>query len=168
MSNEQSGISLRSGTPDDADAIVRLNSDSVVVTSPMDAQNFKRLYELSSLLTIAERDQEVVGFLLGFSSGADVDGANYKWFEHRFRNFFYIDRIVIDASCRGAGLGQQFYADMTDWAKSQNLLWLAAEMNLDPPNIASLKFHRRQGFKEIGTQKLPAGKLVSMQVKRLG
>lgn len=168
MSAEDTLITLRRGTLADSDAIIRLNADSVVATSPMDAKTFAELYKLSSLLIVAERDTAVAGFLMGFIDGASLDGLNYNWFAARFKHFFYIDRIVIDASCRGSGLGQKMYGFLGEWAAEQDLLWLAAEMNLDPPNLASLRFHKRQGFKEIGTQKLPSGKLVSMQVKRLG
>lgn len=168
MDNNKPEISLRPGTLDDCDAIVRLNSDSVLATSPMDKATFEKLFKISSLLTVAERDGVIVGFLMGFSDGEDLDGLNYQWFAKRFKQFFYIDRIVIDASCRGSGLGQIVYAHVAEWARQHELLWLAAEMNLDPPNLASLKFHKRQGFKEIGTQRLPSDKLVSMQVKRLG
>jgi len=168
MDKDKTDISLRPGTAADAEAIVRLNDESVLATSPMDTATFENLLEVSSLLTVAVRDNEVVGFLMGFTDGAPLDGLNYQWFARRFKQFFYIDRIVIDASCRGSGLGQSVYAHVDEWARQQGLLWLAAEMNLDPPNLASLRFHKRQGFKEIGTQKLPSDKLVSMQVKRLG
>ncbi|NNF68035.1 MAG: GNAT family N-acetyltransferase [Gammaproteobacteria bacterium] len=168
MSNSEPAIDLRPGTLADGDAIVRLNSESVLATSPMDEAAFAELVELSCLLTVAERDGEVVGFLMGFADGKDLDGPNYQWFAQRLKSFLYIDRIVIDASCRGSGVGQRIYAQIDAWARKQSLLWLAAEMNLDPPNLASLRFHKRQGFKEIGTQRLSSDKLVSMQVKRLG
>ena len=168
MSRQTSPIALRAGTLADGNAIVRLNSESVIATSSMDEQEFERLYELSSLLLVAERDGVVVGFLMGFNDGVELDGLNYQWFVSRLKGFFYVDRIVIDESCRGRGVGQQIYARISEWARDQHLLWLAAEMNLDPPNLASLRFHKRQGFLEIGTLKLPSGKLVSMQIKRLG
>ena len=64
---------------------------------------------------------------------------------------------------RGRGLGQQIYAQIKSMAKASGLHWLAAEMNLEPPNPASLAFHRRQGFVEIGQQGA-GGKIMSMQI----
>lgn len=167
MKNKSTDIALRDGNAGDRAAVIGLNAESVLATSPMDEKTFAMLVDLSSLFMVAERNNEVVGFLMGFTDGVSLDGLNYRWFARRFKQFFYIDRIVIDDSCRGSGLGQQFYASVSEWASAQNLLWLTAEMNLDPPNLASLRFHKRQGFIEVGTQKLPDGKLVSMQVKRL-
>lgn len=168
MNTEETAITLRRGTRADGDSIIRLNAESVIATSPMDAGSFEELFELCSLLIVAERDAATVGFLMGFVDGVALDGLNYSWFATRLKRFFYIDRIVVDESCRGSGLGQKIYASVCEWAAEQELLWLAAEMNLDPPNLPSLRFHKRQGFNEIGTQTLPSGKLVSMQIKRLG
>lgn len=168
MGSEQNIIDLRAATLGDTQAIVSLNEKSVVATSAMDDAAFATLFALGSLVVVAEREHKVIGFAMGFTDGVDLDGPNYQWFSAHLKRFFYIDRIVIDESCRGSGLGQKIYAHVGDWARQHELLWLAAEMNLDPPNLGSLRFHKRQGFLEIGTQRLASGKLVSMQVKRLG
>lgn len=160
-------INFRAGTEKDADAIIALNRESEAATSPMDEARFAELYAMASLMIVGEREGQVIGFLMGFVSGIDLDGLNYRWFDTRLKRFFYIDRIVIDAACRGEGVGQRIYSEVRQWARDQGLLWLAAEMNLDPPNLRSLKFHRRNGFMEIGTQKLPDNKIVSMQIRRL-
>lgn len=156
---------LRSGTLEDTNDIVKLNSDVENVTSPMDAGRFRELFQISSLTAVAEDEGRVVGFLMGLNDGVACDGVNYQWFAMRLKKFFYIDRIVIENSCRGSGLGRKFYAHVATWARGQGQLWLAAEMDLDPPNVPSLRFHERQGFRQIGTQTLPSGKLVSMQVR---
>lgn len=167
MEATETNISFRTVTEHDADAIIALNRESEAVTSPMDEARFAELYDLASLMIVAERDKRVVGFLMGFVDSIDLDGINYRWFDTRLKRFFYIDRIVVDASCRGEGVGQRIYSEVRQWAREQRLLWLAAEMYLDPPNLRSLKFHRRNGFMEIGTQKLADGKIVSMQIRRL-
>lgn len=167
MQTEEHSIILREGTTSDADAIITLNRESEAVTSPMDEARFAELYAQASLLIVAERNGEVVGFLMGFIDSTDLSGLNYRWFDARLKSFFYIDRIVIDAACRGEGVGQRIYSEVRQWAREQGLLWLTAEMDLDPPNLRSLKFHKRNGFMEIGTQKLPTGKVVSMQMRRV-
>lgn len=167
MNDDGSEITLRQATLADGDAIIALNTGSVDATSPMDMDEFRLLFELSSLTIVAQKNDQVSGFLMGFQDGADLDGANYQWFAERLKSFFYIDRIVIAAACRSSGLGQKMYAHVRAWAGAKGLHWLAAEMNLDPPNLQSLKFHKRNGFLEIGTQRLTGGKIVSMQIKRV-
>lgn len=167
MDAMESSLKLRPGTVEDSDAIVALNRESEAVTSPMDEARFAELYARASLLIVAEREARVVGFLMGFVDSIGLEGPNYRWFDARLKSFFYIDRIVIDAACRGEGLGQRIYSEVRQWARDEGLKWLTAEMNLDPPNLRSLKFHRRNGFMEIGTQKLPDGKVVSMQMRRV-
>jgi predicted GNAT superfamily acetyltransferase len=44
---------------------------------------------------------------------------------------------------------------------------LALEVNVDPPNAGSLRFHERLGFVEVGQQDTPYGIRVSMQVRRV-
>ena len=161
------GVTLRPGTADDGRDIVRLNDATVAVTSPMNMRDFHELFKLSSLLIVAERDEAVVGFLMGFTEGVDLEGLNYRWFDARLRQYLYIDRIVVDESCRGSGLGREIYAQVEAWAQAEGLVWLAAEMDLDPPNVGSLRFHKRSGFVEVGIQKLPSGKVVSMQIKAI-
>lgn len=149
----------------DAPVIVALNADSVAVTSPMDEQRLASLSAMSKWVTVAQLDNHVVGFLLAFTAGADYDSVNYRWFSERLRQFVYIDRIVIGAAHRGAGLGQLFYTELQSNARNSGLHWLAAEMNLLPPNEASLRFHQRAGFVEVGTLALTQAKLMSMQVR---
>jgi len=42
---------------------------------------------------------------------------------------------------------------------------LALEVNVDPPNEGSLRFHERLGFVEVGQQDTPYGIRVSMQMR---
>jgi len=158
-------FSFRPATLGDEADIVRLNAASVVATSPMDAARFRMLFKLCRVVTVAETDDRVVGFLMGLTDGTDYDSVNYRWFAERLKQFFYVDRIVISKECRGLGVGTEFYAHAESWAIGAGLLWLAAEMYLDPPNTTSLSFHEKQGFAQIGTQQLESGKVVSLQIR---
>ena len=51
---------------------------------------------------------------------------------------------------------------------ANRLHWLAAEVDIEPPNSVSLKFHERQNFIEVGRQMIDGGKLVSLRVKSNG
>ena len=147
--------------------ILRLNAESESVLSPMDDDRFAALLSMCCLLKVAEIGGRVVGFLMGFSDGAGYDSVNYRWFASRLQRFLYIDRVVVAKELRGAGLGRRFYTEAERWAAEQELHWLAAEVDVQPPNTASLGFHQRLAFVEVGRQAAGNGKQVSLQVRSI-
>jgi len=146
---------------------VQLNTKVVDLTSPMDSNRFQSLFRLSCQSLVVEEAGYVAGFLLGFTDNCEYDSVNYRWFSERLKHFYYVDRVVIAAQYRGRGLGGKLYGQAMHCAKESQLLWIAAEMNCFPANEASLQFHHRQEFREVGIQKLAGDKLVSMQVRSL-
>ncbi len=145
-------------------AVVALNESVVKVTSPMDASRFGYLYELSTVKLVAELDGDIVAFVMAMVDGNAYDNANYRWFSDRLERFLYIDRVVVSAACRGLGIGRLLYSQIYDWALESQLPTICAEIDLVPANPASLRFHSKAGFEQIGTRILESGKQVSMQV----
>lgn len=162
-----SEVILRPATIDDGEDIVTLNASSVAVTSPMDNKRFRQLFDLCAITIVADIDEEVVGFLMGFTDDSVYDNGNYRWFAERLKRFVYIDRVVVSESCRSSGVGRAFYSHIQFWAKNADLLSIAAEMDVDPPNTVSLNFHHKAGFVQIGTRMLDSGKVVSTQIRCL-
>ncbi len=160
---------IRPYSAGDEAAILDLNKHSVHFLSPMDKSRFAELRAMARLLWLAESRGEVVAFLLGFSEGAAYDSVNYRWFSRRLKNFFYIDRIVVSDKVRSLGVGRSIYAKLESWALQQGFDWLAAEVDIEPPNTGSLRFHDRQQFVEVARQ--TAGvqrKTVSLRIKCIG
>ena len=160
-----SAVSLRPGTLADTRQIVDLNLEFVAVTSPMDSDRFRHLFGCASLVTVAEMDGRVVAFLTAMADGTAYENGNFQWFAERLRRFIYIDRVVVSSGCRNQGIGSALYAHALSWAKQAGLLSLVAEMDLDPPNIGSLNFHKNKGFVQLGTRVLDSAKTVSMQAR---
>lgn len=159
-------ITFRPYTLADESALLALNQESIESTGPLDAVRLSLLQEQGCHITVAVSDDQVVGFLMVFNEGSEYDSPNYQWFNTRFKRFSYIDRIVIGAMSRGKGTGRLFYSNLKQQAVNDGQTWLAAEINLMPPNEYSLVFHQKQGFVEVGTQS-SAGKVVSLQVCEL-
>lgn len=157
-------IHLRTATLADTAAIVAMNADVVAVTSPMDAARFAHLFAICEYCIIAEDGDVPVGFVLAMRDGAAYENGNYDWFLKRLGRFVYIDRIVISEAGRGQGVGGLLYEYVAKVAKESGALVMAAEMDLEPPNIGSLQFHKKIGFNELGSRALDSGKVVSMQV----
>ena len=156
-------VMLRPYVNADEESILALNEGAVAVLSPMNASRFEWLRGLCSLLRVAEDGGEVAGFLMGFCAGADYDSINYRWFSENFGDFLYVDRVVVSDNHRGKGIASQFYEHAVEWSREQGLACLVAEIDIEPPNEASLKFHERFGFVEVDRLEHSPDKIVSLQ-----
>jgi predicted GNAT superfamily acetyltransferase len=159
-------VILRDAASADFPAIVALNAASVEHTGAMDEARLAELAALACYLRVIAADGAVAAFLLGFREGAPYDSPNYRWLCERLGRFHYIDRVVVAEGCRGQGLADRLYDDFERVARAAGAPRLACEVNVDPPNPRSLRFHARRGFAEIG--RLSAAKTVAFLVRPLG
>ena len=152
---------------DDFVAIELLNHSVVDLTSPMDAERIQQLHAMSSYHRVIVQDSQVVAFLLVLGPDCDYDSMNYQWFDQRYDEFSYIDRIVVRDGFRAQGLGSILYEDLFAWAINQKIRNIVCEYNVEPLNEASRKFHSALGFQEISLETIGQAKRVSMQLKVL-
>lgn len=159
---------IRDAALADFPAILALNAAAVQFTSPLDLLRLQRLHAQAAYHRVVESGGGAVAFLLALREGGDYDSPNYRWFGQRYRDFLYIDRIVVDAAQQGQGLGVALYADLLAFAADTGATRLTCEFDLEPPNPVSARFHQRFGFNEVGTQWLAGGKKrVSLQAREL-
>lgn len=149
---------IRSAAPDDFEAILRLNAEWEHFTSRMEREGLARLHDQSLHHRVCERDGRVVAFLLALGPGVDYDSPNYRYFDDGREDFVYIDRIVVDAGSHRTGLADALYDDLLGFARSRGVARIVCEIDADPPNIASDRFHARRGFAEVGTQQVAGGR----------
>ncbi len=145
-------IQIRDANPADYPSVLSLNATSVEYLSPLDGERLAHLAGQSCQFQVAERGGEVIGFILALANGADYDSLNYRWFATQYQQFVYIDRIVVRSDCRGLGLARQFYQELEAWARQHAMVRLTCEVDVEPPNAASLAFHDKAGFEEVGRQ----------------
>lgn len=62
--------------------------------------------------------------------------------------------MIVSPAARGRGLAAALYLDAAEAARRLGLAALVAEVNLDPPNPASLAFHVKAGFRTVGEARL--------------
>lgn len=119
-------------------------------------------------LAIDNEHGEVCAFCITFAPDAPDAGANHQWFADRFESFVYLDRIAIDPTYQNLGLGVLLYQSVEQQmiASAQHSL-LCCEVNLEPPNPGSLRFHHRIGFAEVGQHSPQQNYVVSMLSKNL-
>ena len=143
-----------------------INQANVPAVGSVDVDRLAFIVDESPIAIAVEIDDEVAGFCLVLGSDSPYDSVNYRWFTERYDRFMYLDRVAVDAAARGRGLGTLLYAEvdrlMRERADAEHL---ALEVNVDPPNVGSLRFHARLGFVEVGQQDTPYGIRVSMQMR---
>ena len=119
-------------------------------------------------LAIDNEHGEVCAFCITFAPDAPAAGVNHQWFAERYASFVYLDRIAIDPTYQNLGLGVLLYQSVEQQmnASAQHSL-LCCEVNLEPPNPGSLRFHHRIGFTEVGQHSPQQNYPVSMLSKNL-
>ena len=160
---------IRDAEPRDLAAILALNLESERFLSPLDAGGLRRLDAAARYHRVVDRRGTVAAFLLALREGADYDSPNYCWFAARYHAFLYVDRIVVAAADQGRGLGRQLYDDLFAFAARSSVPIVTCEVDLEPPNEPSRRFHERFGFRQVGDLWLPAaGKRVALLLAPVG
>jgi len=142
------------------DEVLRLNADYVHWTAPMDEAELGFIVghaNYAKVVLNSDSSDRLSGLLLGYAHDTDYpDHKNLIWLREHLDNFFYIDRIIIDSSAQGQGLGHAFYQDVAAFARACGHKYLACEVNTRPDNPSSHAFHRRFGFKSLGEREFNA------------
>lgn len=160
-------LAIRDVREHELDSVLALNNTAGPTILPLDSARIRWFYENADYFRVAESAGHLAGFLVALCEGGNYDSPNYGWFAHRYREFAYIDRIVIAKPYRGLGLGRLFYADVTSFAEVRVPV-LTCEVFLEPRDDVSVLFHGTYGFHEIGQQVMPGiEKRVSLLAKEL-
>ena len=115
------------------------------------------LLQLCDVAVVAEQEGRVMGFLIGVEPGKPYQSENYRFFESQGVPHFYIDRVVLAESARGRGWGRELYREVFRQATQRGYQRVTCEVNLQPPNPASLAFHEAMGFVPVGVQDTKGG-----------
>ena len=117
-------------------------------------------------LAIDNEHGQVCAFCITFAQDAPDAGDNHRWFAKRYESFVYLDRIAIDSNHQNRGLGALLYQTVEQhMLNSAEHSLLCCEVNLEPPNPGSLRFHHRIGFTEVGRHSPQQGYVVSLLQK---
>jgi predicted GNAT superfamily acetyltransferase len=155
---------IRDLTPSDTDVIWDINQANTPALGDETLESMHEILLWSSIALGVEVDQQLVGFCLLLSPQQPYTSTNYRWFCDRYQDFIYLDRVGFSAAHQGQGYGAALYAEVERLTKAA---YFTLEVNLDPPNDGSIRFHQRLGFTEVGQQITTSGKLVSLMAKKL-
>ena len=154
---------LRPVTDADAPDVLALNERNVEALAPMSEDRFAQLRSWAHRFDVIESDGELAGFVVTFAPGTPYDSENYRWFteRHGTHGFYYLDRIVLHEDFRRQGLGGFVYDALETVAARHGRM--ALEVNVVPRNDASLAFHERRGYVEVGRLGDPAHLVALME-----
>ncbi|GAB3165444.1 hypothetical protein GCM10027059_23020 [Myceligenerans halotolerans] len=154
---------LRPATASDVPALVELNNAAVPAVPVTPADEMQGLLDISSLALVATdpaESSDPLGFLLALDPGAEYSSENYDWFENRGLDHLYVDRIVLGERARNRGIGRRLYDAVFDAAREAERDVVTCEINLNPPNPGSMRFHGRLGFEQTGEQLTKGGEVL--------
>lgn len=151
--------------PSDADAVLALNQSALDAVSSLDAERLDWLVRLADHCLVVPDGDRLAGFAVMIGPGTAYDSINYAWFSERYDAFGYLDRIVVDPAYRRTGVGSGLY-DAAEAASTRHGR-MTLEVYVEPPNGASLGFHRSRGYAEVGRLAQPNGKTCGMFAKEL-
>ena len=142
-------MELRPLSFEDVDSMWAINEQGLPGTGEVSKEELNDLLDLSVLSVGAFKGRELIGFVLCLSPGTSYASLNYGWFNNHFDDFIYVDRIAISEKYRSQGVGTGLYESVFSYSSDNNIP-VAAEVNLEPPNPGSMRFHHRFGFEEVG------------------
>jgi predicted GNAT superfamily acetyltransferase len=128
----------------DLPGLLALNNEHALEVNALTHDGLAGLVAVAAAARITD---DGLGFVVALDETTPPHGPNHGWFVERYRAFLYVDRIVIAAPARGRGLARRLYEDLTTVAAGRPL---CCEVNIEPPNDASLAFHERLGFARCG------------------
>lgn len=160
-------VIIRDVAESDLDAILSLNQSEVPHLGGVDLPRMLWYASHASYFRVAVDGEHIAAYLVGFRPGTNYDSPNYRWFCERYDDFAYVDRVAVAKFARRHGIASRLYDDFAAVVPASVGL-MTCEVNIRPPNISSMTFHERLGFRQVGSQITADGdKEVAMLAKDL-
>ena len=140
----------------DIAVMLSLNNANATETSLLDEAGMGAL--LRTAFYARGTDGGATAFLIALDHNAAYANPNFRWFKERHKSFVYIDRVIVGQASRGQGIGKKLYLDLFTAANQAGHDRVVCEVNVNPPNPASVAFHAAMGFIGIGDATIHDGK----------
>ena len=158
--------------------IRQMNNATVPACNELTMTMLKGILDEAFVFQVAveEGSDEIVGFIIAFTSGKAYTSPNYQFFQKKYGQggFVYVDRIVVGPKFHRKGVGRTLYARVVELSAvmlaaagvDPQKMSLCCEVNLQPPNPESVEFHAKLGFDSVGVQETEGGaKQVTLLVR---
>lgn len=144
-------VPIRTVTQADLETVRRINDLSSPAMNSLGLERLEWFVKEAAYFRVAEFGRQIAGFLICLRPEARYASPNLRWFNERFGDFLYIDRVAVEPSFRRRGVASALYRDAIRTAAHRYRM-LACEVNVRPLNRRSLAFHHSQSFEAVGSQ----------------
>ncbi len=150
----------------DFDNVLALNEESIPHVNRIDNNELQWFSDNAAFVQVARIDDRFAGFLIGLRPGTGYASPNYRWFCDHYEDFAYVDRVAVAEWARRRGVADSLYEA---FAYSQSgVSVMTCEVNIQPPNEGSMRYHEQLGFRQVGSQRTNGGeKEVALMEKKL-
>ena len=142
-------MDLRTLRKEDVSEIWEINEQGLPGTGKVTHDEIESLLALSELSFGIFDNDELLGFVICLLPRTEYGSLNYSWFNKKYDNFIYVDRIAVSQEHRNKKIGSMIYQKVVEYSEEHDIP-IAAEVSLNPPNPGSMRFHFRFGFSEVG------------------
>ena len=142
-------LEIRQLGKSDVDSIWKINEDGLPGTGKVSPEEIEALLDFSSLAVGAYCGEVLAGFVICLPPKTAYGSLNYAWFNKRYNEFLYVDRIAVATQYQNQKIGTLLY-DFVKRNAIENGIPVTAEVNIQPPNPGSMRFHDRHGFQQVG------------------
>ncbi len=156
MTGDGSELHIRDVRDGDLGAVHVINESAVPHVNSISLARFRDFIAAAAYFRVALLDADLAGYLLAFAPGAGYDSLNYLWFQERYSDFIYIDRIAVAERARRQRVASALYRDFFRFARPRTRR-VTCEVNTRPVNAESMAFHLRFGFNRVGVQETDGG-----------
>lgn len=139
-------MAIRPYAPADLQAIWAINQANTPAVGSLSLEEMAEVLALSDVALVAEQGPVILGFVVCMHPDSRYASPNFLFFTERYDRFLYIDRVAVEGSARGRGIGRALYSAL--WTHTPDPL--ACEVNTVPLNQSSLDFHAAMGFSPVG------------------
>jgi uncharacterized protein len=134
------------------DFVLSSNNTNEPQVGYLDKEKLAKLIAQTNYCKVAFFNSEPAGFLLCLPENISYSSMNYKWVSDRYSNFMYIDRISVLEKFQNEKIGTALYTDLAYFSSENKYEIILCEVNIQPPNPGSIRFHKKFDFVECGSQ----------------
>ena len=114
-------MKLRLLTPDDVPTMWQINEQGLPGVGEVTEAAMADLLSLAELPIAAVDGNVLLGFVLCLLPGTRYGSLNYAWFNQRYDEFLYVDRIAVATEHRNRQVGTRLYAHIIGRSPSSSL-----------------------------------------------
>ena len=149
-------FTIRNVGVDDFDGVLELNEAVVPAVNSVPLEQIRWFAGHAAYFRVVHGDGRLAAFMVGLRPGTDYGSDNYRWFCQQYEDFGYVDRVAVAAHARRSGLASMLYDDFRA-SLPDSVGMMACEVNLQPPNEASMRYHKTMGFELVGELETDGG-----------